>query len=503
MRRLLDGSAIWDPASSRNLQDPLSFRNLPQILGALRDALAHVDGQLAIELDASQGNPIVVLDERRVVSVANFEILPLAAALDYLRIVLASALGAAAERVVKMLETPWSGLPTGLSPSADRTDPGLSYLGIAVQSLAAEARLLAAPVSFELVSTAHAEGIEDRTSLAPLAARRLDEMVGLGARIVAIELTVAAQAAELRGTRTTRNGDRGDRRGRSRLRAVPRDRRRRPGRGAVVRGRAPRRALALMPATVTARDRPPEEAAEDTSFARGLRLLLTIADRGEVRADELGGALDMPVSTVYRYLRTLAEFGFVERRGGGYRLGPRLLIGDGANVSSERLIRHAGPVLQRLAAETGETAIVVRRIGLSSVCLHQVESEAPLRVTLDPGAPTPLYAGAPGRVLLAFAPAPVLEAVLAEDLVRLTRRTPTETELRAGLGDIVMTGMATSEGELIEGSVAIAAPVFREDGIVGALGLIGPAIRCRPAWRARAGRLLQDAARSVNEALAD
>jgi histidine ammonia-lyase len=116
-----------------------------------------------------------------------------------LRIVLASALGAAAERVVKLLETPWSGLPTGLSPNPDRTDPGLSYLGIAVQSLAAEARLLAAPVSFELVSTAHAEGIEDRTSLAPLAARRLDEMVGLGARIVAIELTVAAQAAELRG----------------------------------------------------------------------------------------------------------------------------------------------------------------------------------------------------------------------------------------------------------------------------------------------------------------
>ncbi len=199
LRDLLDGSAIWDPASSRQLQDPLSFRNLPQILGALRDALTHVDGQLTIELGASQGNPIVVLDERRVVSVADFEILPLAAALDYLRIVLASALGAAAERVVKLLETPWSGLPTGLSPSPDRTDPGLSYLGIAVQSLAAEARLLAAPVSFELVSTAHAEGIEDRTSLAPLAARRLDEMVRLGARVVAIELAVATQAGDLRG----------------------------------------------------------------------------------------------------------------------------------------------------------------------------------------------------------------------------------------------------------------------------------------------------------------
>lgn len=256
-----------------------------------------------------------------------------------------------------------------------------------------------------------------------------------------------------------------------------------------------------MPPVVTARDRPPEEAAEDTSFARGLRLLLTIADRGEVRADELGGALDMPVSTVYRYLRTLAEFGFVERRGGGYHLGQRLLIEDGANVSSARLMRHAGPVLQRLAADTGETAVVVRRIGLTSVCLHQVESDAPLRVTLDPGSPAPLYAGAPGRVLLAFAPGQVLEAVMASEFARITRRTPTEASLRASLGNIVTTRLAVSEGELIEGSVAIAAPVFREDGIVGALGLIGPAIRCRPAWRTRAGRLLQDAARTVNEAL--
>ena len=86
----------------------------------------------------------------------------------------------------------------------------------------------------------------------------------------------------------------------------------------------------------TARDRPPEEAAEDTSFARGLRLLLAVADRGEVRADELGSALEMPVSTVYRYLRTLVDFGFVDRTGGTFRLGPKLLIGTGANVSTER-----------------------------------------------------------------------------------------------------------------------------------------------------------------------
>ena len=199
--RLLDGSAIHEPGVARNLQDPLSFRNLPQLLGAARDALAHVDAMLAIELNANQGNPIVVPDEDRLASVANFEILPLAAALDYLRVVLASVLGAASERVTKLLYPIWSGLPTGLTPAPGTTEAGLTYLSLAAQSLAVEARLLGQPVSFELVSTSHAEGIEDRTTSAPLAARRLADQVELGRRIAAIELTVAAQAVELRGHR--------------------------------------------------------------------------------------------------------------------------------------------------------------------------------------------------------------------------------------------------------------------------------------------------------------
>jgi histidine ammonia-lyase len=200
---LLDGSALYEPSTPRNLQDPLTFRNLPHLQGACRDVLAHVDAQLSIELNASQGNPIVVAGrgagEDRVISVANFEILPLAVALDYLRLALASALAASAERIVKLLETTWSGLPTGLTPSGDPSDPGLAYWGIAVQSLAAEARLLAAPVAHEVVSTAHAEGIEDRATNAPLAARRLSEQVAVGERIAALELATAAQAAELRG----------------------------------------------------------------------------------------------------------------------------------------------------------------------------------------------------------------------------------------------------------------------------------------------------------------
>jgi IclR family acetate operon transcriptional repressor len=247
----------------------------------------------------------------------------------------------------------------------------------------------------------------------------------------------------------------------------------------------------------TARDHPPEEAGEDTSFARGLRILLTIADRGEVRAEELSTLLETPASTVYRYLRTLMEFGFVDRRDGRYLIGPRLVIGSGANVTSEQLIRVADPVLRFLVTETGESAVVMRRIGLSAVCLHQVESRNALRVALEPGVMLPLHAGAMNRVLLAYALPEIVDEVVARGLEAVTPNTPTESILREALADIRATGIGRSEGELVSGSVGIAAPVFRDGAIIGAVGVIGPQDRCGLAWRSRVARLLPDAARTI------
>ena len=245
----------------------------------------------------------------------------------------------------------------------------------------------------------------------------------------------------------------------------------------------------------TARDRPPEEAHEDTSFARGLRVLLTIADRGEIRADELSSLLETPVSTIYRYLRTLAEFGFIDRRDGGYRLGPRLIIGSGANVTAEELIRTADPVLRLLADETGETAVIVRRLGLAAVCLHEIPSSQALRVTIAPTTSLPLQSGALGKALLAFAPEDILDEVLALDPA--AGPGPDPDRLRADLADIVTSGVARSVGEVVSGSVAIAAPIFREDGIVAAIGVVGPEGRCGLAWRTRVARLLPGAASSI------
>jgi DNA-binding IclR family transcriptional regulator len=252
---------------------------------------------------------------------------------------------------------------------------------------------------------------------------------------------------------------------------------------------------------VTAIDRPPEEAAEDTSFARGLKVLLAVADRGDVRADELSVVLEIPVSTVYRFLRTLNAFGFVERHGTGYRLGPRVTISSSMLVTAETLLRAAGPVLERLADESGETAAIMRRSGISAVCLAQVESRQPLRVTLSPGTAVPLHAGAPAKVLLAYAAEDILEEVLAAGLEPLTRATPDERRLRSDLETIMRSGVGRSEGESIAGSTSIAVPLLTPDGIVGALCLVAPTGRATPAWSRRSERLLRDAARSVEAAV--
>jgi DNA-binding IclR family transcriptional regulator len=215
---------------------------------------------------------------------------------------------------------------------------------------------------------------------------------------------------------------------------------------------------------ITARDRPPEEAAEDTSFARGLRVFLTIADRGEVRADELSTLLDTPLSTIYRYLRTLTEFGFVDRQEGGYRLGPRLhVLGAGPTVSAEELIRAADPLLAELTADTDETSFISRRVGLGRVCLAQQPSTQPLRVSVEPGTTSPLDVGAVAQVLLAYAPEEIRDAALAG----ATDPQATRRQLDA----TVTAGWARDDGESFAGAVTIAVPVLRDDGIIAALAV--------------------------------
>ncbi len=198
LRRALDNSFLWREGAARNLQDPLSYRSIAQVHGATRDALGFAETQIGIELNAHDSNPLVVPGEDRVISVGCYDSLPVAMALDFLRIALAPTLTCCLERSAKLLQAPLSGLPSGLSSGPGQADSGLAELLWSMHALTAEARQLAQPVSFEIATTTAEEGIADRVTLAPLGARKLATQIDLGWRILSIELVVAAQAIDLR-----------------------------------------------------------------------------------------------------------------------------------------------------------------------------------------------------------------------------------------------------------------------------------------------------------------
>jgi len=196
LRDLLAGSYLWEPGAARNLQDPLSFRCVPRTHGALYDALAYARSTLEAELNAANDNPLVLVEEGKIISVGNFDVIGVAMAFDLLRLAIANALRVSNERVQKLLWRHFSGLPSELACEEGPTN-GLKPMGRWCAALAAEARSLANPVSLDYAGQV-AEGVEDHASMAPLSVTRTYELVSIAHRMLAHELVIATQAVDMR-----------------------------------------------------------------------------------------------------------------------------------------------------------------------------------------------------------------------------------------------------------------------------------------------------------------
>lgn len=244
-----------------------------------------------------------------------------------------------------------------------------------------------------------------------------------------------------------------------------------------------------------------ETAAADSSFAKTLAVLVSVAERGPVRADAIATALGLPLSNTYRYLRTMVDIQLVSASGALYAPGPLFRALAAIAPSRQRLIDAAQPVLEDLVVDTRETAILTIRAGTRALCLAQAESPHLMRTTLRIGQLLPLHAGAAGHLLLAFASSGVQERVLAGDRRRFTEATPSADELRRLLPEIRRSRSATSIGEVSPGSVEVAAPVEYEGRIVAALGVGGPRERCSAVWQRAARELLARAAGTLQQHL--
>jgi histidine ammonia-lyase len=210
MRHLLRDSGLMahHHASSHKVQDPYSLRCVPQVHGAVRDALDHLRRVLDVEMNAATDNPLVfpqggVADADAaatggglVISGGNFHGEPIALALDFAKLALAE-LGAISERRIALLLDGRlnGGLPPFLAPESG-LNSGMMMLQYTAAALASENKVLVHPASADSIPTSANQ--EDHVSMGATAARHARDVLANVQRILALELLVGAQALDLR-----------------------------------------------------------------------------------------------------------------------------------------------------------------------------------------------------------------------------------------------------------------------------------------------------------------
>jgi histidine ammonia-lyase len=180
--------------SKTTVQDPYSFRCIPQVHGASRDVLGFVSEVFAREINAVSDNPNIFPDEDLILSGGNFHGQPLAMALDQLGIALAE-IGSISERRIFQLVSGSRGLPPFLIASSG-LNSGMMIPQYTAASIASQNKQLAFPSSIDNITSSN--GQEDHVSMGANAATKLSKIIDNLHRILAIEWMIACQALDFR-----------------------------------------------------------------------------------------------------------------------------------------------------------------------------------------------------------------------------------------------------------------------------------------------------------------
>ena len=192
-RNILKGSEIIEQ-EKKHVQDPYSFRCIPQVHGASKDAIAYAKDIVEREINAVTDNPTIFPDEDEIVSAGNFHGQPLALTADYLGIALAE-LGNISERRTYQLIGGNRGLPAFLVKNPG-LNSGFMIPQYAAASVVSQNKQLATPASVDSIESSN--GQEDHVSMGANAATKCYRIVENLKKILAIELFNASQAIEFR-----------------------------------------------------------------------------------------------------------------------------------------------------------------------------------------------------------------------------------------------------------------------------------------------------------------
>ena len=183
----------------KDVQDPYSFRCIPQVHGASYDVFIDFKQKVEIEINSVTDNPVIIDDKNQIISAGNFHGQPLAYIMDFLAIAIAE-LGSISERRVYKLISGTRGLPAFLVQNPG-LNSGLMIPQYTAASIVSKNKILCQPASVDSIESSN--GQEDHVSMGSISAVKLKEVIENVQRILSIELLVAAQAFAFRSSRNT------------------------------------------------------------------------------------------------------------------------------------------------------------------------------------------------------------------------------------------------------------------------------------------------------------
>lgn len=194
LNRLLAGSEIIDSHENcGKVQDPYSLRCVPQVHGACRQTLEHAHQVFAVELNSVTDNPLIFVEEQKILSGGNFHGEALALAMDYLAMGLSEICSISERRIEKMMNPTFSDLPAFLIEDSG-LNSGLMIAHVTAAALTSENKIYCHPASVDSVPTSTDK--EDHVSMGVTAGRKLVEILFNVKQVLAIELLCSSQALD-------------------------------------------------------------------------------------------------------------------------------------------------------------------------------------------------------------------------------------------------------------------------------------------------------------------
>ena len=191
---LKDSEILTSHPDCGKVQDPYSLRCVPQVHGACRQTLKHAKEVISTELNSVTDNPLIFVNEEKVVSGGNFHGEALALVMDYLAMGLAELCNICERRIEKMMNPVFSDLPAFLTKESG-LNSGLMIAHVTAAALTSENKYLCHPASVDSVPTSTDK--EDHVSMGVTAGRKMHEVLGNLKHCLAIELLCNTQALDL------------------------------------------------------------------------------------------------------------------------------------------------------------------------------------------------------------------------------------------------------------------------------------------------------------------